>query len=161
LTARHFVLAQLACERGEMFGVERLEQRDGLQQLDSVHGSSDGITLSSADMRTLLALVAVTACSAGPTAEPGPRRLVVPRPNVPDRPAAKPEVAMTLAQSGIVPEWIDRGADPCQDFFAYSCGGFTKTAQIPPDRSSWGAIQIVTKDNEEFLRKVLETATGQ
>lgn len=69
--------------------------------------------------------------------------------------------AMSLSQSGIVPTWIDKGADPCQDFFAYACGGFTKTAQIPPDRSSWGAIQLVVKDNEEFLKKVLEDAAAQ
>ena len=68
---------------------------------------------------------------------------------------------MSLSQSGIVPAWIDKGADPCQDFFAYACGGFTKTAQIPPDRSSWGAIQLVTKDNEDFLRTVLEDAAKQ
>jgi len=65
---------------------------------------------------------------------------------------------MTLAQSGIVPDWIDKAADPCQDFFAHACGGFLKTAQIPPDRESWGAIQLVTRDNEEFLRRVLEDA---
>jgi len=67
---------------------------------------------------------------------------------------------MSLSQTGIVPTWIDKGADPCQDFFAYACGGFTKDAQIPPDRSSWGAIQLVVKDNEEFLKKVLEDAAA-
>jgi predicted metalloendopeptidase len=67
---------------------------------------------------------------------------------------------MSLAESGIVPGWLDSSADPCQDFFAYACGGFTKTAEIPPDRSSWGAIQLVQKDSEEFLRTVLEDAAA-
>jgi putative endopeptidase len=65
---------------------------------------------------------------------------------------------MSLAQSGIVPAWLDRAADPCTDFYAFACGGFLKTATIPPDRSSWGAIEIVTKDAEDFLHTVLEDA---
>ena len=68
---------------------------------------------------------------------------------------------MTLAQTGVVPDWLDRKTDPCADFFAYACGGFLQTAQIPPDRASWGAIQIVTKDNEEFLHHVLEGDKGK
>jgi len=75
-------------------------------------------------------------------------------------PPAKPVAAapMSLKDSGIVPEWLDPGADPCQDFFEYACGGFLKTAQIPADRSAWGAIQIVVQENEELLRDVLEKA---
>lgn len=65
---------------------------------------------------------------------------------------------MTLADTGIVPAWLDRTADPCTDFYAYACGGFLKTAEIPPDRSSWGAIQVVVKENEELLRRMLEAA---
>ena len=65
---------------------------------------------------------------------------------------------MTLAQTGIVPGWLDRSADPCTDFFEFACGGFLKTADIPPDRSSWGAIQLVIKDSEDVLHDVLEQA---
>ncbi len=110
-------------------------------------------------MRTLLPLALLAACSS-----PAPKQPAAPEPapapaDVPhmEKAAAK----MSLSQAGIVPTWIDKGADPCQDFFAYACGGFTKTAQIPPDRSSWGAIQIVTKDNEEFLKKVLEDLSAK
>ena len=112
-------------------------------------------------MRTRLLLVLVAACSS-----PAPKQPAAPAPEPAPAPAPVPHLEkapakMSLSQSGIVPTWIDTGADPCQDFFAYACGGFTKTAQIPPDRSSWGAIQLVTKDNEDFLRTVLEDAARQ
>ena len=68
---------------------------------------------------------------------------------------------MTLVQSGIVPAWLDKAADPCKDFFAYACGGFTKTAVIPPDRSSWGAVPMVVKEAEEFQKQVLEQAAAK
>ena len=111
--------------------------------------------------RVILTLV-LAACSGDPkspaTSPAMDRGSERPEPGLPAQrlPSAPPK--MTLAQSGIVASWLDKAADPCSDFFAYACGGFTKTAEIPPDRSSWGAIQLVTKDNEEFLRKVVEDA---
>ncbi|MBV8760387.1 MAG: M13 family metallopeptidase [Deltaproteobacteria bacterium] len=111
-------------------------------------------------MRTLpLLLVSVAACSSSPkpVAPPPPSPAPSPAP-APEPHMDKAPPTMSLAQTGIVPAWIDKSADPCTDFFAYACGGFTKTAVIPPDRSSWGAIQLVQKDNEEFLRNVLEDA---
>jgi putative endopeptidase len=53
---------------------------------------------------------------------------------------------------------MDPSADACSDFFEFACGNFVKTAQIPADRSSWGAIELVTKDNEDYLHKVLDDA---
>jgi predicted metalloendopeptidase len=102
-------------------------------------------------MRTLFLIVVVAACSKAQPPAPAPAG---------GDKGKLPSPPMSLAQSGIVPDWLDKTADPCKDFFAYACGGFTKTATIPPDRSSWGAIQIVTKDNEEFLKKVLEDAAA-
>ena len=124
-------------------------------------------------MRLCLSAVLLVACSGGskspsaplPKSDPLAARPSDPPPEpvekAPPPAAPVPKGPMSLAESGIVPAWLDRAADPCQDFFAYACGGFVKTAEIPADRSSWGAIQIVTKDNEDFLRKVLEEAAAK
>jgi putative endopeptidase len=67
---------------------------------------------------------------------------------------------MSLADSGIVPAWLDTSADPCEDFFQYACGGFLANEQIPPDRSRWGTISVIDKRNEDFLKKALEDAAA-
>ncbi len=74
--------------------------------------------------------------------------------------AVTPPKQMTLADAGIVPEWMNAQANPCDDFFQYACGGFLASEEIPADRSSWGAIAIVDKRAQEFLREVLEGAAA-
>src|SRR5436190_22404988 len=72
-------------------------------------------------------------------------------------PAPAPS-SMTLAQSGIVPEWMNRQADPCQDFFEYSSGGFSAKQEIPADRRAWAASTVGEQDGEQFPRETLEKA---
>jgi putative endopeptidase len=125
-------------------------------------------------MRSCLAvasLLTLAACS-GPTknAPPAPAPAPAPAPGPPhvhhaeptgrpDRPmSAAPAGPMTLADSGIVPDWIDASADPCADFFQYACGKFVETAQIPSDRAQWGALTLVGQAQEDFLHELLEKA---
>src|SRR6266851_8847288 len=59
---------------------------------------------------------------------------------------------------------MDRSADPCVDFYQYSCGGWQKKNPIPPDQVSWSVYGKLYQDNLNFLRGILEqsaSAKGQ
>jgi endothelin-converting enzyme/putative endopeptidase len=54
---------------------------------------------------------------------------------------------------------MDRSADPCEDFFQYSCGGWIEKNPIPPDRASWDVFSKVAEDNQRYLWGLLERAS--
>lgn len=53
---------------------------------------------------------------------------------------------------------MDRSADPCEDFFQYSCGGWIKAHPIPPDQSGWDVYSKLADDNLRYLWGILEQA---
>jgi putative endopeptidase len=54
---------------------------------------------------------------------------------------------------------MNRTADPCVDFFRYSCGGWIKNNPIPPDESSWDTYAKMQDENVARLRTILEAAS--
>jgi putative endopeptidase len=53
---------------------------------------------------------------------------------------------------------MDKAADPCADFFQYSCGGWKTNNPIPPDQVRWDVYAKLYQDNLNYLRGILEEA---
>lgn len=53
---------------------------------------------------------------------------------------------------------MDRSADPCEDFFQYSCGGWIKTHPIPPDKAGWEVYSKLADDTLRYLWGILQQA---
>src|SRR3984885_6154385 len=53
---------------------------------------------------------------------------------------------------------MDRTANPCVDFYRYSCGGWLKKNPIPQDQASWSVYGKLYEDNQRFLWGILQDA---
>src|SRR5205814_2107076 len=51
---------------------------------------------------------------------------------------------------------MDTAANPCDDLYTYSCGGWMKRNPIPADQSSWSVYGKLTDDNRRFLWGILD-----
>jgi len=73
----------------------------------------------------------------------------------PAKAVERPLQALPYVPSLDVPS-MDRNADPCVDFYQYTCGGWMKRNPIPSDQARWSVYQKVADENLQFLWGILD-----
>jgi putative endopeptidase len=67
----------------------------------------------------------------------------------------KPLTALPYTPSLDIPS-MDRTANPCNDFYQYTCGGWRANNPIPADQASWSVYGKLADENSRYLWGVLD-----
>src|ERR1700682_2439395 len=91
-------------------------------------------------MRKLAILASVVAISIGVASAQMPERPLASFPYTP----------------GLDVNAMDKSAEPCVDFYQYTCGGWMTNNPIPPDQARGSVYGKLAQDNQRFLWGILE-----
>src|SRR5258705_11821613 len=62
---------------------------------------------------------------------------------------------MMASRSGIDLASLDRGVNPCEDFYQFACGGWIASHPTPPDHPRYGRFQGLQGRNNAIPRDIL------
>lgn len=105
--------------------------------------------------KTLALVVLAPALLAGCASAPLPVAAVAPTP--PAAPAPRPQ----YGTFGFDAAGMDPAVRPGDDFFAYANGGWVKTTEIPPDRSSYNTFTVLREAASKFTAQLIEETAAQ
>ena len=64
--------------------------------------------------------------------------------------------AIREAQAKIMLKYMDRGADPCEDFYQYACGNWARHNPIPKDKAAYDTFEMIRESLDSVLKELLE-----
>ncbi|KOX71683.1 Endothelin-converting enzyme 1 [Melipona quadrifasciata] len=67
--------------------------------------------------------------------------------------------AIREAQAKIMLKYMDRGADPCEDFYQFACGNWARHNPIPKDKAAYDTFEMIRESLDSVLKELLEDPT--